>query len=237
MKFRVLGQCEVIDDERRVELGSPKQRSLLALLLINHGSVVSTDRIIDELWGEDAGADHQNAVWVQVSNLRSALEPDREPRSEGSVVLTRAPGYLLDVPADDVDALRFEKLTTEGRQLVHGDPEAAAAILREALALWRGYAYEEFTYESFAQQEITRLNELRLEAVGARIDADLRVTDTDTSASAARAVHGTVDARRVSIRPPGRGAAGLPGAADPARTRNRARSVDRAAGTRAANRL
>lgn len=80
MEFRVLGPYEVIDGDRRVQLGSPKQRSLLALLLIHHGTVVSTDRIIEELWGDAGGSEHHNAVWVQVSNLRSTLEPDREPR-------------------------------------------------------------------------------------------------------------------------------------------------------------
>ncbi len=173
MEFGVLGPLEVEDAGRRIELASPKQRALLALLLVDRGSVVSTDRIVEELWGSGTVADHQNAVWVQVSNLRSVLEPGRPPRSEGSFVLTRPPGYVLDVPADAVDAGRFEHLIDEGRALVARDPAAASIVLGEALALWRGHAYEEFTYESFAQQEIARLDELRLEAVEARIDADL----------------------------------------------------------------
>ena len=89
MEYRVLGQVEALRDGRQVALGSFKQRSLLALLLIHANEVVSTDRIIDELWGDELVPGRQNALWVHVSNLRSALEPDRERRSEGTILLTR----------------------------------------------------------------------------------------------------------------------------------------------------
>ncbi len=173
MEFRVPGQLEIVDGDRAFALTSHKQRSLLALLLIHRGQVVSTDRIVDELWGEEAGPDRQDSLWVQVSNLRSALEPDRERRSEGTIVLTRPPGYLLAVDEDQVDAGRFERLVADGRNAIAEHPDAAAATLRTALELWHGHPYEEFTYDSFAQLEIARLSEIRLEALELRIAADL----------------------------------------------------------------
>jgi DNA-binding SARP family transcriptional activator/ABC-type glycerol-3-phosphate transport system substrate-binding protein len=155
-----------------VDLGSFKQKSLLALLLVHANHVVSTDRIIDELWGEE-GIGKQNALWVHVSNLRSAIEPDRAPRSEGTILLTRTPGYLLRVETGDLDAGQFEHLVSEGRGLLSSDPPAAALVFAEALALWRGRVLEDFSYESFAQEEISRLEALRLDAVEGRIEADL----------------------------------------------------------------
>jgi DNA-binding SARP family transcriptional activator/ABC-type glycerol-3-phosphate transport system substrate-binding protein len=174
MEFEVLGRLAARRDGVDVALGSFKQRSLLALLVIHANEVVATDRIIDELWGDQPTGDRQNALWVHVSNLRSALEPAREKRSEGTLLLTRSPGYLLRVGPDELDAWRFERSVHEGRALVDTDPAAASIVLGEGLALWRGRPYEDVAYEPFAQPEIGRLEELRLEAVGLRIDADLR---------------------------------------------------------------
>ncbi len=173
MEFRVLGKLEAIRDGTPVELGAFRQRALLALLLTSPNSVFSTDQILDRLWGDDGGVEKQNALWVYVSGLRKALEPEREKRSDGSMLLTRAPGYVLHAEPEEVDSVRFERLVTEGRALAGTDPAAASLVLGEALALWRGHAFEEFTYEPFAQTEIARLEELRLEAVEARINADL----------------------------------------------------------------
>ena len=172
VQIKVLGSLEFERAGSLVDLGSFKQRSLLALLLINANRIVSTDRILDELWG-DSGPGKQNALWVHVSNLRSALEPDRPPRSEGTILLTRAPGYLVRVDAVDLDSARFEALVAEGRGLLSSDPPAAAIVFAEALGLWRGRPFEEFLYESFAQAEIARLEALRLDAVEGRIEADL----------------------------------------------------------------
>jgi DNA-binding SARP family transcriptional activator/ABC-type glycerol-3-phosphate transport system substrate-binding protein len=174
MQYRVLGKFEVSRDGVEVDAGSFRQKSLLAYLLTRPNRIVSTDQIIDALWGEEAGADRQNALWVHISGLRKALEPGREKRSEGTILLTRAPGYLLQVDAQDVDALQFEQLAAEGRALGESDPAAASLVLGEALALWRGHAYEDFMYEAFASAEIARWEELRLETVEARVDADLR---------------------------------------------------------------
>ena len=104
MQFEVLGRVGARRDGVDVALGSYKQRSLVALLLVHANEVVATDRIIDELWGDQPAGDRQNALWVHVSNLRSALEPAREKRSEGTLLLTRSPGYLLQVGPDDLDA-------------------------------------------------------------------------------------------------------------------------------------
>ena len=117
---------------------------------------------------------HQNALWVHISHLRTALEPDREKRSEGTVLLTRAPGYQLQVGPAELDAWKFEQLMAEGRGLLESDPGTASLVIGEALALWHGRPYADVTYESFAQAEIGRLDELRLESVELRLDADLR---------------------------------------------------------------
>ena len=168
----VLGPLEVVHEGRPFDLGPHKQRSLLALLLIHVNRVVSTDRILDELWGDDAEG-KENALWVYVSRLRSVLEPGRVERGESSVLLTRDHGYTLSVDPDSVDAHRFEAAAVEGRALLRDDPTAASEILAEALGLWRGSAFEEFTYDGFAHTEITRLEQLRLTAVEDRIEADL----------------------------------------------------------------
>ncbi|MEO0493362.1 MAG: extracellular solute-binding protein [Actinomycetota bacterium] len=173
MEFRVLGELEVERAGEVVDIGAYRQRALLALLLTAPGTVFSTDAIIDSLWGETSGPDRQNSVWVYVSGLRKALDPDREKRSDGTVLLTRPPGYALGIDLNSIDSVRFEHMVAEGRLLATTDPNAASIVLGEALALWRGRPYEEFTYESFAQSEIARLTELRLEAVEARIEADL----------------------------------------------------------------
>lgn len=170
----MLGPVEVARGDSIVDLGVLKQRALLALLLINANEVVSTDRIIDELWRESTGRDREKALWVVVSRLRTALEPDRKKRSDGSILLSRPPGYVLSVDPSSVDANRFEALATEGRGLLETEPAEASLVLREALGLWRGHALEEFMYEAFAEAEVTRLEELRLATLEDRIDADLR---------------------------------------------------------------
>ncbi len=173
MEFRVLGKLAVERNGSDIDLGAFRQRALLGLLLTRPNQVWSTDQIIDGLWGDDGAGDKQNALWVYVSGLRKALEPDRPKRTDGTVILTRAPGYLAEVDAESLDSARFERLVVEGRALVETDPPAASIVLTEALALWQGRAFEDFTYEAFAQAEIARLEELRLEAVSARIEADL----------------------------------------------------------------
>ncbi len=173
MEFRILGPLQALSDGAPVDLGPHKQRSLLAFLLLSANRVVSTDRILEDLWGEDS-AGKEKALWVHVSRLRSALEPARAERGESSVLLTRDHGYILQIRPDAVDAHRFEAAVAEGRALLRDDPAAASVVLEDALAMWRGPALAEFSYEDFARAEISRLEELRLDAAEHRIDADLR---------------------------------------------------------------
>jgi DNA-binding SARP family transcriptional activator len=162
MEFRLLGPLEVVDGERQLALGGVKPRSLLALLLLHANEVVSTDRLIDELWGDEPPATAVKSVQVHVSRLRKELGEDR--------LLTRAPGYVLRVSPSELDLATFEQLLAEA----HGaDPESQASTLREALALWRGPALADLAYEQFAQTEIARLEEMRLAVIEERIDADL----------------------------------------------------------------
>ncbi len=172
MEFRILGPLEVWDGEGEVSLGGPKPRALLAVLLLHANEVVPTDRLIDELWGEDSPEDAAAALRVNVSRLRKALALD--------VLTTRAPGYVLRVEPDELDLHRFERLVDEGRSLLgRGLAADASERLRDALALWRGSAFADFVYESFAQAAITRLEEIRLGALELRIDADLALARHD----------------------------------------------------------
>ena len=201
-----------------VELGAFRQRALLGLLLANAGTVLSTDRILDELWGETGGTDKQGSLWVYVSGLRGALEPGRAKRSEGTILLTRAPGYVL-VGRPGRHRCRSVRAVS-GRGPGHLGRDRSGwrrrATLRAGLAMWRGHAYEEFAYESWAQAEIARLEELRLEAIEDRIDADLRLgavpragvraAEPRPPAPAAGAVRHVADAGAVSHAAARRGA-------------------------------
>lgn len=175
LRFAILGPVELRIDGQLVDAGVYKQRALLARLLIDKNAVVSTDRLIDDLWGDSTSKDPQNALWVVVSRLRSVLEPDRPRRSDGTVLLTRSPGYLIQISDDALDSTQFEQLAQEGRSLLETSPDRASAALTSALALWRGRPLEEFLYEEWASAEVARLDELRLATVEDRIDADLRL--------------------------------------------------------------
>jgi YVTN family beta-propeller protein len=166
IEFRVLGSFEVLEDERSLALGGPKQRALLVVLVLRRGEAVSTDRLVDELWGDHAPASAPKIVQGYVSHLRKAL-------GDGFLV-TRGRGYLLQTSHGEVDLDRFEALVAEGRRALQaGDPRVASDRLRRALALWRGPPLADFSYEPFAQREIGRLEEERLAALEDRIDADL----------------------------------------------------------------
>ena len=166
MDFRILGPLEVRVGERVLPLSGVRQRTVLALLLLRAGEVVSSDRLIDELWGERPPPSGIDALQVHVSRLRKLLP-------EGTVV-TEGRGYRLAVAGEQIDAGRFERLAGEGRAaLVEGDPERSARLLRDALDLWNGPALADFAYEPFAQGEIARLEELRVGTLEERIEADL----------------------------------------------------------------
>jgi DNA-binding SARP family transcriptional activator len=174
VNFNILGPFEVRDREgREVRLPAGRERSLLALLLIHRGEVVSTDRIVDALWGETPPGTAAKAVQGYVSHLRRMLEPAHPQGGADGLLLTHAPGYVLRTDVA-VDATRFEQLAAEGRRaLEDGSAAEAAALLEDALGLWRGPALADFTFDDFAQTEIHRLEELRLEATEDKIQAQL----------------------------------------------------------------
>lgn len=174
MEFRILGPLEVVDGERAVSLGGPKQRALLAILLLHANQVLSSDQIIDQLWGERPPATAIATLQVFVSNLRKALETERAKGAAGRIIVTQRPGYMLRVPPEAIDFQRFSRMIEESREaLGRGEAETASRTLRHALALWRGDPLADFAYEPFAHHEIARLEELRQSAIEDRIDADL----------------------------------------------------------------
>ena len=173
MQFRLLGPLEVVDEGRSIEVGHGKRRSLLAVLLLHPNEVISAERLIDALWGERPPATAAKSLHVYVSQLRRELGRDAASVN-GGVLVTRGNGYVACVGADDIDTQRFERTLADGlRSLGSGDARRAAARLSEAIAMWRGPALADLAYEEFAQQEIARLEELRLVAVEGRINADL----------------------------------------------------------------
>lgn len=174
MDFRILGPLEVWSGGRPLGLGGVKQRALLAVLLLQAGRVVSADRLIEDLWGEQPPATATSALWVHVTRLRKALNPGGAGGTAGSVLVTRAPGYLLRVEPGELDLERFDRLVAEGRQaLANGVPEDATHLLSQALELWRGPALADLVTEPFAQSQVVRLEELRLTAMEDRIEAEL----------------------------------------------------------------
>ncbi|TKK89074.1 hypothetical protein FDA94_11220 [Herbidospora galbida] len=175
MDVRLFGPMEVRDaDGRQVELGTPKQRAVLAMLAIEPGRVVSLDRLIDELWSGEAPSSATGTLQAYVSQLRRALEPGRAPRTPPRVLLTREPGYLLAVAPGEVDLARFRALADDGRRvLAQGEPARALQVLDQALAVWRGRPLEEFAGYPFAQPVITELADLWVSATEDRFEARL----------------------------------------------------------------
>jgi DNA-binding SARP family transcriptional activator len=163
VEFRILGPLEVVEEGHPRKLGGSRQRALLALLLTRANEVVSSDRLIDELWGTQPPRSAANALQYHVSQLRRTLAPSE-------AIVTQEPGYLIRVGPEELDLLRFERLVERAEA---APPAAAAPLLREALALWRGPALADLAHESFAQAEIRRFEELRLAALERRIEADL----------------------------------------------------------------
>jgi DNA-binding SARP family transcriptional activator len=166
LEFRLLGPLEVRRGGEPLALGGARPRALLAFLLLGRGRVLSVDELVEGLWGESPPRTARHMVEVYVSKLRKLLGE--------RVLWTRPPGYLLQPQPERVDSERFERLLGEGGEaLACADPARAAATLAQALALWRGPALADFSYEPFAQAEIARLEELRLVALEERIEAEL----------------------------------------------------------------
>jgi predicted ATPase/DNA-binding SARP family transcriptional activator/class 3 adenylate cyclase len=168
MEFRILGPLEVCaDGGPKLDLAG-KQKALLAVLLLHANEAVSTDRLIDALWGAEPPDTAGKALQVYVSRLRKLLEPEGR-----SLLVTRPPGYALDLGEHELDLRRFEQLRGEAEAALNRDPANAELKLRKALALWRGPPLADFAFEPFAQSEISRLEELHLAALEEWFDAVL----------------------------------------------------------------
>ena len=171
LTFGVLGPIEATAGERRVPLGGRGQAALLAVLLMDANRAVANDRLIEALWPDPPAAGATKRLQVAVARLRRTLaaEPRAAPR-----VRTTADGYVLELAPEELDAAVFEARVEAGRRaLASGEPARAAALMDDALGLWRGPAYADVAYEDFAAAEVARLGELRLVAIEARADARL----------------------------------------------------------------
>jgi YVTN family beta-propeller protein len=166
MEFGILGPVTAWSEGREVPLGGPKQRALLALLLLDANRPVARDRLIEGLWGERQPTTAGHTLDNYISRLRKVVGRER--------LTTRAPGYVLHTGEDELDLDRFERLFREGREaLAQGEATRAAASLRAALDLWRGAALADVLDEPFAATESARLEQRRLMAIEERIDAEL----------------------------------------------------------------
>jgi DNA-binding SARP family transcriptional activator len=170
---RVLGPLEVIVDGVPADVGGPRQRCVLARLIAEHGRVVSADRLIEDLYGDEAPPRALAAAQSYVSHLRRALEPGRPARAPSGVLVTSPPGYAVRLGRDAVDAWSFEDEIHQAAGL--DDPAAVQNRLSSALASWRGTAFQEFGGMPWADLEASRLEELRLMAIERLANAALRL--------------------------------------------------------------
>jgi DNA-binding SARP family transcriptional activator/tetratricopeptide (TPR) repeat protein len=161
VRFGLLGPLEVRVGDGHLRLGGAKQRALLALLLLHANRVLTREQLIDELW-EDPPGTVVKALQVHVSQLRKLL-PD-------GLLVSRSPGYVLEVDPESIDLVRFERLVAEARGR---EPEQASALLGGALSLWRGPALADLGSEPFVRSEAGRLEDMRQAAVEERIESDL----------------------------------------------------------------
>lgn len=157
LDIRVLGSIELVRLRAPIPIGGSKPRLALALLAAHQGSVVSTDRICEELWGDSQPADPPAVLQSHLSRLRRLLRPEAE-------IVARPPGYLLDAPPDIVDAGRFELLCE--RAAGTSDPLTVVDLLERAQACWRGPAFDEFAEQEWAIPVAVRLDELRVRERG-----------------------------------------------------------------------
>lgn len=172
MKFSVLGPVTVTDGPAVVDLGPPKGRAVLGYLLLHANQVVPLDRLVSDLWPGEQPAAATAALTVHLSSLRRALEPGRAPGAPPQVLVSRPPGYVLAVPAADIDVREFEDRLSDGqRMMAAGDRAGAEAAFDIALGLWHGEPFGDVGDEPYARAEGRRLATLRLGALGARAEA------------------------------------------------------------------
>ncbi|MCP3972875.1 MAG: hypothetical protein GY720_00110 [bacterium] len=164
MEFRVLGPLEVLDESGRVDPGGRKQRTVLALLVANAGQTITTDRLVDEIYGEDAGDGARHSVQTYVSNLRGRL---------GDIIISSGHAYKLQLDDSTVDSIEFAKQVQDARALLPQDCVAASRQMRAALEMWRGQPFQDVDAGRDLDLHITQLGALRMGALETRIDADL----------------------------------------------------------------
>jgi basic membrane lipoprotein Med (substrate-binding protein (PBP1-ABC) superfamily)/DNA-binding SARP family transcriptional activator len=182
-RFRVFGRLGVDSEDGSVDLGPPKQRAVLAILLLHANEIVPTDRIIDLVWGEGPPRTAGHSVQMYISDLRKALSDG----SRADVIATRSPGYVLHAPPDSVDTLWFQSLVREGMAALRaGDVVEGKSKLEQALATWTDAPLAEFAYEEFAQGYIRWLVELRTDALEALAEVHLDQRDLDSARDLAR---------------------------------------------------
>jgi DNA-binding SARP family transcriptional activator len=173
LEFRILGPLAVVRDGTDLALGPPQQRAVLALLLLHADEVLTTDRIVEDLWPSEQPAQARHSVQVYVANLRKILGGD-DDGSSARVLVSRAGGYAIEVGDQFFDAAAFDRLVTSGRaSLEDGDALASRSALRAADDLWRGEALADLASAEFAVRSVARLEEARLAATELRIDAEL----------------------------------------------------------------
>jgi len=164
LEFRVLGPLEVLSGEQVLPIAGQRQRVVLALLLLHAGEVLTTDRLVDALWGERPPRTATTSLHNAIAQLRKLLGAD--------LLQTKPSGYTLDLNGSAFDLRRFEELVRDARR---ADPTERAQLLRQALTLWRGDPLTEVAFEPFADAELPRLLDLRIATLEDRIDADLEL--------------------------------------------------------------
>ena len=181
--FQILGGLRAKIDQREIDLGPPKQRAVLAVLLLSANEIVATDRIVDSVWGENPPRTAEHSVQIYVSELRKALANG----GSGDVIETRPPGYVLNVNPEVVDAQRFERMVRDGLTAVRtGDIAGGRPKLENALDAWAGPPLLDFAYEDFAQGHIRSLQELRADVLETLAGVYLELGDLDRVRDLAR---------------------------------------------------
>ena len=180
MQFRVLGPLEVDAGSGPIPLGGPKQRAVLAHLLLHPNQLVPSGALIDELWGDEPPETARNTLQTYMSHLRKAL-------GEGRLVW-RSPGYVLSVDPSELDSSRFDDLVRDAKKALAVDPSVGVSLLDDALALWRGPAFADVAEEASLLAEASKLDDLRLAAQEERLDGLLGSGQTGRAVGEAEAL-------------------------------------------------
>src|SRR3954468_17589776 len=197
MEFRVLGALEVVGPGRSGPPPGAKERAVLARLLLDPGRPVAADALLDAGWPDSPREQAARSLGVRIANLRSFLEPDRAPGAPATVLLRTGPGYRLAIDPEQVDSQRARRLVSEAAER---SPADALALLDEALALWRGAPFADFTYADFAQGEIAALDELRRQAVERRAVALVALGREEDAVPELRRLLGDDPLREAAVR-------------------------------------